>query len=323
MKNLYFFSNYDDEEIVEGDDENEDSGSEGDNWSIAGAEKDFDSDFAPSDNDDEARDRLGEFPRVSYPDDMDETKSHFTEYSLSSSVIRRNKNLSTLDEQFQAMFIKEYNEEQIGALDGEDIDGYLDENSALYKEAVQHTRKQLSKEASIETDKEWIVKWIQDMESKIASGQIKNDETEEIQIEEKDPDKNWDCQSILSTYSNIYNRPKILDAPKKILIDPITQMPKEPTKRGLTKKALASLNDDSDSDTSLDAGTLVSTISAISIRPPGETPEERRERKCALKELRKERRIEKKMNKSAFKDEKKRQVKINLNKRHTKTVNVV
>lgn len=36
---------------------------------------------------------------------MIDTKSHFTDYSMSSSIIRRNENLKLLDNQFEKVFI--------------------------------------------------------------------------------------------------------------------------------------------------------------------------------------------------------------------------
>lgn len=32
----------------------------------------------------------------------------------------------------------------------------------------------------------------------------------DFEIKGSDDDEKWDCQSILSTYSNIYNRPKLI-----------------------------------------------------------------------------------------------------------------
>lgn len=36
---------------------------------------------------------------------MEDTKSRFTDYSMSSSIIRRNENLQLLDDQFEQVFI--------------------------------------------------------------------------------------------------------------------------------------------------------------------------------------------------------------------------
>lgn len=139
-------------------------------------------------------------------------------------------------------------------------------------------------------------------------------------VEARERDK-WDCESILSTYSNIYNHPKLINEPKgpgKIKIDSRTGIPKDVLGSGkLTAKSLAQF--DLMKETELQRGpqsvaeTMRSVVSVLSIRPKDETPEERRERKKALKEYRKERRIERKANTEAFKEEKIRQEKILLN----------
>lgn len=62
--------------------------------------------------------------------------------------------------------------------------------------------------------------------------------------------------------------------------------------------------------------SIISMVSELSIRPKGESPEERRVRKANLREYRKERRLERKANTAAFAEEKSRQEKILLNLRN-------
>lgn len=62
--------------------------------------------------------------------------------------------------------------------------------------------------------------------------------------------------------------------------------------------------------------SVLSTLSVLSIRPKDETVEEKRQRKRLLKEYRTERRFERKGNQEAFKEEKKRQTHISLNKQN-------
>lgn len=40
-------------------------------------------------------------------------------------------------------------------------------------------------------------------------------DTDLVTVEVK-PDEKWDCESILSTYSNLYNHPKLITEPKKV-----------------------------------------------------------------------------------------------------------
>lgn len=58
-----------------------------------------------SDEEDEEEDEVGSLkgPRYTFKDE--ETKSQFTEYSISSSVIRRNEQLTLLDDKFEKVYI--------------------------------------------------------------------------------------------------------------------------------------------------------------------------------------------------------------------------
>ncbi|XP_042874983.1 protein LTV1 homolog [Penaeus japonicus] len=284
-------------------------------------ERDFSSDF--NDSDDEERDEVCslEGPPRTFRDE--ETKSNFTSYSLSSSVLRRNDLLSQLDGCFEEKFLREYQDEQVGALDGEDIDGFVDEESPLFKQVMDQSRKQL-KENSEEEDTR-IVKWIKDMQQQRG---YQKEEKEEVIVSDDEPKEKWDCESILSTYSTLYNHPRTITDPprrKKIAVNPRTGIPVDYEAGGLTRKALAQHDLDSSAEKNgqLDTETLITSMSAISFRPAGETPEERRFRKKALKELRRERRIEKKVNRAAFKEEKKRQEKVLLNNRNNNKISLM
>lgn len=92
----------------------------------------------------------------------EETKSRFTNYSLSSSVIRRSEGLVLLDDRFEKVIcmnlmnrivgvvvvkntvclafqiFEEYDEDCIGALDGEDIDGFLKSGDPLFESVIEN-----------------------------------------------------------------------------------------------------------------------------------------------------------------------------------------
>uniref|UniRef100_A0A914YQS4 Uncharacterized protein n=1 Tax=Panagrolaimus superbus TaxID=310955 RepID=A0A914YQS4_9BILA len=68
---------------------------------------------------------------------------------------------------------------------------------------------------------------------------------------------------------------------------------------GITKKDLNELN-----SMDIDKVSVISGASVSTYRPKGETAEERRLRKQGIKEQQRDRRMEKKMNKLAFKEEK-------------------
>merc|ERR1712154_202218 len=131
---------------------------------------------------------------------------------------------------------------------------------------------------------------------------------EEEEVEEKG--EKWDCESVLSTYSTLYNHPKLISEPKphKIQLSSKTGIPLGVLGRGLTAQALKQLDGD-EADQEEDLMSLKSKISELSFRPQHETLEEKKARKANLKQFRRERRSEKKSNTQAFKSEKIKQEK--------------
>ena len=93
------------------------------------------------------------------------------------------------------------------------------------------------------------------------------------------------------------------------------RLPKDAFARGLTASALKELDMENDVERDDDAFTIGSRVSQLSIRNKHETLEEKRARKQAFKDFKKERRIEKKANTLAFKEEKARQEKNDMNNR--------
>lgn len=248
---------------------------------------------------------------------QEETKSRFTEYSMSSSVIRRNEQLSLLDDKFEK-FYEQYDDLEVGALDCEEIEGSIDPNNDILLQYATEFKKE---HKNIPYEKSHDI-------ARLTKLQIKDESSEEEMIElevSDDEEKKWDCESILSTYSNLYNHPKLINEPARklrIQINPKTGIPEnvlsENTSK-LTAKALTKLNTEEapsgSGPKSLCAESVISTLSVLSIRPKDETPEEKRERKKLLKEYRAERRIERKANAEAFKEEKIRQDRIRSNNR--------
>nr|CAG4646376.1 EOG090X08PQ [Macrothrix elegans] len=268
-------------------------------------------------------DSLGDMAELDYgPGFDDDKKSRFTEYSMTSSVIRRNKNLTLLDDRFEQL-MAQYDDEEMGALDCEEIEGYIPpEDPRVLKLAEE-----------FEEEKRFGLKLNQEI-GKVARAEVEDavekyldrcmdqsDDSEGSISEEEKPERKWDCESILSTYSNLYNHPKVISEPKssKIRVCPKTGIPLDVLgKPGLTKKYLDQLDEQtnpSKRDDNMETQSVISTLSTISIRPKNETPEQRKERKQLVKEYRKERRMEKKANTLAFKEEKKMQEKQMLNNR--------
>ncbi|XP_026333740.1 protein LTV1 homolog [Hyposmocoma kahamanoa] len=304
----------DDEEQLDDEDADDHCMSEdGDNESDKAFASDLDSDDDSGSQDHSHRPKMPKWD----PQDKDDTKSRFSQYSMTSSVMQRNQGLSLLDNRFEKMFA-EYDDTEVGALDLEDIEGFMPESHDMLLRAAEEfeesrRRYQLDKEAEIAR--------IQRLEE--IQEETSEDEMVTIEVE---PKEKWDCETILSTYSNLYNHPKVIEEPKRSKRIQLNAqgIPKDILGRDnkLTVKSLAKFNaqneslDDSDDEAKTHAESILSSLSVLSIRPKDETPEEKKERKRLLREYRRERRLEKKANKEAFKEEKKRQEKIMLNNRN-------
>jgi len=246
------------------------------------------------------------------PFDDEETKTKFTNYSMSSSIIRRNKELSLLDDKFEK-FMDQYGELDEGALDGEDIRGTLIEEGERMKQLLEETdEERRTRRQNVQKEKEALRRLVTLQEENEC------DQFEPIQVETVDPESRWDAESILSTYSNKYNHPKLISERKtidKIELSSKTGIPKNTLGRGLTAAALRQLDMENNGGIEDDRQSITSRVSQMSIRNKHETIEEKRLRKQTVKEYRRERRLEKKANTQAFKDEKQRQDKIYINNR--------
>lgn len=168
------------------------------------SEEEYDAEFETSEVDsnfsDEERDEVGSLQESQFSFNEEETKSRFTQYSMSSSVIRRNQQLTLLDDRFEKMYAA-YDENEIGALDCEEIEGHVAENSNLLLQYADEFEKSRANE---QLDKsEGLFENLSSTES--------GEDLVEVEVPEGEK---WDCQSILSTYSDIYNHPKLITEPK-------------------------------------------------------------------------------------------------------------
>lgn len=235
---------------------------------------------------------------------FDETKSRFTNYSMTSSVIRRTEGLKLLDDKFDKI-MEEYDEENLGSIEKEDVNGAFNVNSDLVEQVI---------EDYIETQKlhDLSETKVSDREGKLSDieGENSDDEDDEeifAQFERKTQNE-WDCESVISTYSNIYNHPKLIQEEQnqkqknkqKIEIN---------TKTGLPVGIFIEKKD-KESKSELEN---IDTINLNNTRNKNETAEEKKARKKEVKQIRKSRREEKKNNKLVFKNEYKKQEKMNRN----------
>ncbi|CAD5210607.1 unnamed protein product [Bursaphelenchus xylophilus] len=120
--------------------------------------------------------------------------------------------------------------------------------------------------------------------------EVNPEKTEKIMVPVRQKRAKWDCESIVSTYSNVYNHPTLIQEEPK----------RKPT--DLTRKTIKVKDVEMEDDTR----SVRSAVSTSTYRPKDETPEERRLRKQGIKEERRIRRAEKKANKNVFKEERKK-----------------
>lgn len=232
----------------------------------------------------------------------EETKSRFTEYSMTSSVMRRNEQLTLHDERFEK-FYEQYDDDEIGALDNAELEGSIQIDSSRLEEVVNDYYKEKAencvKLSTLESCED------QDQPVNELDG---SEEEEVVTVVLEDVREKWDCESICSTYSNLYNHPQLIKyepKPKQIRISAKTGIPLHVLpQKGFTAKQVERMQMINDGD-----------LPRVSTQPrsKNESKEDKRARKQAVKEERKERRVEKKANKLAFKLEKRRQEKELLN----------
>ncbi|XP_078085509.1 protein LTV1 homolog [Mustelus asterias] len=285
--------------VERGNDEEAQVDSDDEEWEDT-EDVDFDSAGALSD-DDGSRVASTEGGQREFPFLEEETRSRFTAYSMTSSVMRRNEQLTLLDDRFEKLY-EEYDDDEIGALDHHELEGCIQVDSTRLDEVISDYQTQKAKDCQMPDDlgPRGDVLLKEEEEAK--------EEIEMLIIEE--PAEQWDCESILSTYSNLYNHPKLITDPPKfnpIKVSKKTGIPLDVlSKPSLTAKQLERLETINISDL-----PRASTQS----RQRDESKEERKIRKQAIKGERKERRMEKKANRNAFTVEKARQEQVMLNLR--------
>jgi len=281
--------------------EGEGSSAEGD-WSDEEG-SDMDSDFGGGRSEDEEDDEVPSLQSWS----GEETATKFTNYSMSSSCIRRNAQLTLQDDKFEKFF-DQYSDGEEGALEGEEIEGTLDEEGQRMENLLaEHNEEKRTARQQLEREKE------------VARRVLEQDDCEEMEeivlpVDAEAKREQWDAETILTTYSTLYNHPKLISEPKKlgpIQLSSKTGIPKDTLGRGLTSAALKQLDLENNINDAED--DLKSRMTECSVRPKHETKEEKKARKMEVKMVRKERREEKKANSLAFKSEKMRQEKININ----------
>ncbi|KAG2391846.1 hypothetical protein C9374_013331 [Naegleria lovaniensis] len=130
-------------------------------------------------------------------------------------------------------------------------------------------------------------------------------ETEVITIPERD--NRWDCETILTSYTNIYNHPSVIDdAPRKKKQIKLSQKSGLPI--GVIGKQKVDMTEEK-----VEEDEFEEVVNLGQARNKNETKEERKERKKKAKELKRQKREQKKNLKNSFKEEELKQQKLAIN----------
>mmetsp|Transcript_10225 Transcript_10225/g.23050 ORF Transcript_10225/g.23050 Transcript_10225/m.23050 type:complete len:474 (-) Transcript_10225:222-1643(-) len=203
---------------------------------------------------------------------------------------------------FDEFLAEEYGKEDIGACSDDEIEGELtlDKCEELLDEYIQDKKEEVQQLYSINEPQKGIrddvPRVIEETKAIIAKhySETPEDEKDTSSGEEsEDESKTWDCETVLSTLSNLSNRPgkigriKVLKKPAHAL-KPVTEDGKE---------------EEEDKEGDSEEDNVVELPDVITTRQRGETPEERKARKASVKEMRRVCRKMKKESKEMYKAE--------------------
>ncbi|KAI8816229.1 uncharacterized protein EV422DRAFT_546605 [Fimicolochytrium jonesii] len=260
--------------------------------------------------------------------------------AMSSSTMFRNANLTHLDTHFDAV-LADYSDTEIGELDPDDTqvrgDNLLPQSrlESLFDDFLESTELMGKRKQRLVTkiDRMGLIDTVRDElkeNARDAARMYKNDEgyMRELSVEEAlegcvVPEEKvrdmWDCETVLTTYTNVYNRPRLIaetgtngKAPRRIRLKgkmgmPVVEDAKSQTE--LAAEKTTKLGEKTENADGSGAESDTEPLNRGTARPRTETPAERKMRKQEVKAERRNRREEKKATKAAFKDETKRQAK--------------
>lgn len=181
------------------------------------------------------------------------------------------------DEAFDAFFSREFDDTQIGALSSDAV--IIDENSDMSfddedelcdeVEPEEDDPEAIRQECAEETKR--LIAMSEYLQESVMD---RDDDLSDVVVVPVNNVPDWDCESVLSTRSNIYNHPGMIVRPKR-----------EPKKA----PEIAPIDEEP-----MEAEIETPEKSVSTFRRKDETPEERKERKKAIKEFQREQRATKK-----------------------------
>ncbi|KAG2076802.1 cytoplasmic protein [Suillus decipiens] len=290
----------------------------------------------PSDSDDglhsDGGDTIGTLPKLPVIGGKRRRKatSDASGYSMSSSSMYRTETLMTLDERFDQLMEKEY-----GSGEGEEVEEENDDlSSELSDEAPELVTSREDFEAMMDdfmdnyellgrklkpvlpgdsgTEKLNTLRQAmgQDERVRIRSADDDEDEVDDDRLfagyNAAEKEDTWDCETVLTTYSNLENHPRVIRARAskpvpKITLDPKTGLPTLNSERQApeSRKDRHRLQPVAEDEDSREPSAAKQTIS----RPRDESKEDKKARKQAVKAERQVRRVEKKATQEQFSTE--------------------
>jgi len=212
---------------------------------------------------------------------------------------------------FAKFMANEYGEEEVGACDDEEIEGHIslenceDMLDEFLEEQQQEKRTMHSIFEPMPGKHDDVPRVIEETKA-IIENHYKKDlegEEEEVSSEESDDEsKKWDCETVLSTLSNLTNRPGKIGRIKLEKVKPEKRpgVVLNPVREGSD----GAEDDEEDANNSSDEDPDVVELPDVNTnRVKGETAEERRQRKAGVKEMRRICRRMKKESKEMYKAE--------------------
>ncbi|CAE8599496.1 unnamed protein product [Polarella glacialis] len=241
-------------------------------------------------------------------DSLDDGMDEFDENEEGGKVARSSRAKSTVafaekeeEGDFENLMAEEYTVDDIGGCDEEIVEGHMDieDLEDILDEYLQDQEDERQECYSIfepkagRVCKDDGVRVIPETMALIAKQgyDVVNEDIEESSSESEGEDRTWDCDTVLSTLSNVSNRPGKIGRIKAIK--------KPPTLKPMKEENGA----EEDEESGEEAENVVELPDVILTRPKGETPEEKKIRKNSVKEMRRVCRTMKKESKEMYKNE--------------------
>ena len=179
------------------------------------------------------------------------------------------------DKEFDDFFLREFDDAQIGGLSAEDIEIDSEGDLSVSDDSEDETEETADEEDPEKIRMECLEETKRFVEQHVLLQQSVMDQPDDMNDIIRVPVRNvpeWDCESVLSGRSNLYNHPGLIERPKR-----------EMRARRIPDQAVIAEEDESEE---------VNVVSTL--RKSDESPEERRIRKKAIKGFQREQRLVKK-----------------------------